>query len=82
MTGDAVNAAARLEQAADPGKILIGGETMRLTHDAVSADPAAPLGQMQGEPVLAFRLVDVIAGAAGGRRRLDAPMVGRDRELD
>src|SRR5215831_6042714 len=34
-TGDAVNTAARLEQAARPGEILISEETLRLTRDAV-----------------------------------------------
>src|SRR5438270_11976118 len=36
VTGDAVNIAARLEQAAEPGEILIGAETRRLIRDAVS----------------------------------------------
>src|SRR6185437_14870886 len=35
-TGDAVNVAARLEQAADPGEVLIGDETLRLVRAAVS----------------------------------------------
>ena len=34
-TGDAVNVAARLEQAAQPGEILLGEETLRLARDAV-----------------------------------------------
>src|SRR5918911_537919 len=39
VTGDAVNVAARLEQAAEPGDILIGPETRRLVRDAVSVEP-------------------------------------------
>src|SRR6188768_3956092 len=38
-TGDAVNVAARLEQAAEPGQILIGEETLRLVREAVFAEP-------------------------------------------
>jgi class 3 adenylate cyclase/tetratricopeptide (TPR) repeat protein len=82
VTGDAVNTAARLEQAAAPGEVLIGAETYRLTRDAVRAEPADPVpAKGKAEPVLAYRLEDVAAGVAGHTRRLDAPMVGRDREL-
>ena len=82
VTGDAVNTAARLEQAATPGEILIGAETYRLTRDAVRAELADPVGAKgKAEPVTAYRLEDVTAGVAGHARRLDAPMVGRDREL-
>jgi class 3 adenylate cyclase/tetratricopeptide (TPR) repeat protein len=82
ITGDAVNVAARLEQAADPGTVLIGEETLRLVRDAVVAEPVPPL-EVKGktEPLTAFRLVQVTAGVAGVARRLDSPMVGREREL-
>ena len=43
MTGDAVNVAARLEQAAEPGEILIGEATYRLVRDAVDVEPVEPL---------------------------------------
>jgi class 3 adenylate cyclase/tetratricopeptide (TPR) repeat protein len=82
VTGDAVNVAARLEQAAAPGEVLIGPKTLRLVRDAVVADPIEPL-ELKGksEPVAAFRLVEVMAGAPGVARRLDSPMVGRERQL-
>ena len=82
ITGDAVNVAARLEQAAEPGTVLIGEETLRLVRDAVVAEPVPPL-EVKGktEPLAAFRLVQVTAGVAGVARRLDSPMVGREREL-
>ena len=83
VTGDAVNVAARLEQAADPGHVLIGAETMRLVRDAVIADRVAPLKvRGKSEPLVAFRLVEVTPGAPAVRRRLDSPMVGRERQLD
>jgi class 3 adenylate cyclase/tetratricopeptide (TPR) repeat protein len=82
VTGDAVNIAARLEQAAAAGEILIGEQTYLLTRDAIRAERADPIAAKgKTEPVLAYRLQDVSAGAPGHTRRLDAPMVGRDREL-
>ncbi|MEO8423414.1 MAG: adenylate/guanylate cyclase domain-containing protein, partial [Actinomycetota bacterium] len=82
VTGDAVNTAARLEQAATPGEILIGEETYRLTRDAVRAEPTDPIAAKgKAASVPAYRLDDVTAGAAGHSRRLDARMIGRDREL-
>ena len=59
-TGDAVNVAARLEQAAQPGEILIGDETLALVRDAVEAEAVAPL-ELKGkaQPVAAHRLVAV-----------------------
>jgi class 3 adenylate cyclase len=79
-TGDAVNVAARLEQAAAPGEVLIGAETVRLAQDAIEADPVEPLAlKGKSEPVVAYRLVAV--SGEGPARRLDAPMVGREQEL-
>jgi len=80
-TGDAVNVAARLEQAAQPGEILIGEETLRLTRDAVDVEAIAPLSlKGKAEPVVAFRLVKV-HGEEGFARHADTPMVGRETEL-
>src|SRR5436190_8854654 len=54
-TGDPVNVAARLEQAAQPGEILIGEETMRLARSAAEVEEVEPL-ELKGkaEPVVAF----------------------------
>jgi len=82
VTGDAVNTAARLEQAATPGEIVIGPLTYQLVRDAVEVEPLEPINAKgKGEPVPAYRLVSVTIGAAGHARRLNAPIVGRDREL-
>ena len=77
VTGDTVNTAARLEQAAAPGEILIGSSTYELVRDAVTADASQPL-EVKGKAttVPAYRLLDVTPGAAGVSRRLDSPMVG------
>ena len=81
-TGDAVNVAARLEQAAQPGEILIGGQTLRLTRGAIEVDLVEPLSlKGKAELVEAYRLVQVIEGAPAYERRLDAPLVGRREEL-
>jgi class 3 adenylate cyclase/tetratricopeptide (TPR) repeat protein len=82
VIGDAVNVAARLEQAARPGEILVGEATYRLVRDAVVAEEVHPL-VLKGiaRPVPAWRLLQVVPGAAGWTRRLDSPLVGRDAEL-
>jgi predicted ATPase/class 3 adenylate cyclase len=82
VTGDAVNVAARLQQAAQPGEILIGAATVRLVRDAVRVEALVPLSlKGKSESVEAFRLLEVISGAPAFARRLDSPMVGRDAEL-
>ena len=81
-TGDAVNLAARLEQAAAPGEILIGDATFRLTRDAIEVEEVPPLPlKGKSEPVVAHRLLSV-GGDQAYARRLDTPMVGRETELD
>ena len=82
VVGDTVNVAARLEQAAPAGEILIGEVTHRLVREAVTAEPVDAL-DLKGKSaaVLAYRLVTVTPGAAGFSRHLDAPIVGREREL-
>ncbi|HVM14656.1 MAG TPA: adenylate/guanylate cyclase domain-containing protein [Egibacteraceae bacterium] len=77
-TGDAVNLAARLEQAAGPGEIVLAPATYRLVRDAVVAHEGEPL-RLKGkaEPVTPWRLQEVIAGAPGRARRIDTTFVGR-----
>ncbi len=83
--GDTINVAARLQQHAEPGEILIGEATSRLASGYVRVEP---LGQVElkgkSEPVVAYRLV----GPGPRRSRVDvhaerglSPLVGREREL-
>jgi class 3 adenylate cyclase/tetratricopeptide (TPR) repeat protein len=80
-TGDAVNVAARLEQAAQPGEVLLGIETYRLVRDAVAAEEApSVVAKGKSEPLTAHRLVSVRAEAP--ERRHEAPMIGRGRQRE
>jgi class 3 adenylate cyclase/tetratricopeptide (TPR) repeat protein len=81
-TGDAVNLAARLEQAAAPGEIVIGPETWRLVRDVVTVEPLAPM-ELKGKsvPVSAYRLLDVGIGPPDPLQRTETPMVGRSTPL-
>ncbi len=78
-TGDAVNVAARLEQAAQPGEVLIGAPTLALVRDAADVEPIEPLDlKGKSEPVPAYRLLGVHAVP---ERRRGERFVGREREL-
>lgn len=80
-TGDAVNTAARLEQAAGPGEVLIGETTYALVRDAVTVEEVEPVAAKgKAEAVRAYRLLDVDGQAPGRARRLDADLVGRTQE--
>jgi class 3 adenylate cyclase/tetratricopeptide (TPR) repeat protein len=78
-TGDAVNVAARLEQAAQPGEVLIGQSTLVLVRDAAEVESVAPLVlKGKAEPVPAYRLLRVLEAP---ERRHEARFVGREREF-
>ena len=78
-TGDAVNVAARLEQAAQPGEVLIGQPTLALVRDAAEVEPLEPLHlKGKAEPVAAYRLLSV---REAPERRHETRFVGREREL-
>ncbi len=80
VTGDAVNVAARLEQAAGVGEVLLGADTYRLVRDAVNVELLPPLeAKGKSEPLTAYRLV-AVTGEEAHLRRLDVPLVGRSRE--
>jgi class 3 adenylate cyclase/tetratricopeptide (TPR) repeat protein len=78
-TGDAVNVAARLEQAAQPGEILLGPTTLALVRNAIETEDVGPL-QLKGktESVAAYRLVRI---REAPERRHEMRFVGREHEL-
>jgi hypothetical protein len=81
-TGDAVNTAARLEQHAEPGEILLGDPTYHLVRHAVVADVADPItAKGKTDPLRAFRLIRIGDVSLDAGRRLDSPLVGRKNEL-
>jgi len=82
VAADAVNVAARLEQAAEPDEILVGELTAWLVRDAADLE-ALPALSLKGKasPVGAFRLLGITPGVPGRLRSSSAPMVGREREL-
>ena len=80
-TGEAVNVAARLQQAAQPNTILIGPATHRLTLGCFEVEDEGPI-EVKGfaESIWTWRVVCVMRTQAG--RQFRAPLVGRDAELD
>ena len=79
VTGDAVNVAARLEQAAQPGEILVGASTLALVRGAAEAEEVERLVlRGKAQPVAAYRLVAVHEAP---ERRHDTAFVGRGTEL-
>src|SRR6185437_3512427 len=81
VLGDSVNVAARLEQAAAAGEVLIGEATYRLVRAAVHVEEVGPIeAKGKSEPLKAYRLLGAQAQRAlpgqGG-----TPLVGRAAEL-
>ena len=86
VTGDPVNTAARLEQAAPVNEILIGELTHRLVREFVEVEQVTPL-ELKGkrERVPAYRLIAVRGEAVRGRDAATveaSPMIGRAAEID
>src|SRR3954454_12036881 len=82
LVGDTLNVAARLEQAAADGEVLIGPQTQQLVRDHAVLEPVEPL-ELKGKsrPMPAWRLVDGSRPDSRATARIEAPLVGRDDEL-
>ncbi len=83
--GDAINMAARMEQAAEPGTILIAEPTYKLVAPLFHVqviDNLSVKGRV--EPVTAYRVTGATdqTQSLRGLDGLDSPMIGRDAELD
>jgi class 3 adenylate cyclase/tetratricopeptide (TPR) repeat protein len=81
-TGDSVNVAARLEQHASEGEILLGERTFRLVEEMVDAEPLEPLA-VKGRKALvsAWRLRE-LSPAEPLSHRHQVPFVGRAGQLE
>jgi class 3 adenylate cyclase/tetratricopeptide (TPR) repeat protein len=89
VTGDAVNVAARLEQVAEPGQILVGERTARAARGFRFRDAGPVELRGKAEPARAFLVLqpeevdaEVPAAPERGIPGIRAPLVGRDSELD
>jgi tetratricopeptide (TPR) repeat protein len=84
VVGDLVNTASRIQSAAAPGSVFVGDATRRATDAAVAYEDGG-VHELKGkaEPMHLWRATRVIAGRGGALRSegLEAPFVGRDREL-
>ena len=84
VAGDLVNTAARIQAAAEPGTLLVGEATRRASEATIAFEDAGE-HELKGksEPVRLWRALRVVAGARGQLKStgLEAPFVGREREL-
>src|SRR5438270_11229821 len=84
VAGDLVNTASRIQATAGPGSVYVG-ESTRRAADAAIAYEEAGTHELKGkaEPVPLWRATRVVAGVGGSMRSagLEAPFVGRDREM-
>jgi class 3 adenylate cyclase/tetratricopeptide (TPR) repeat protein len=80
-TGEAVNVAARLQQAAEPGQVVLGPGTHRLTLGSVEVDDLGPVElKGLGREIWAWRALSTKVDEV--RELHAAPLVGRDSELE
>ena len=84
VAGDAVNTAARVQAAAAPGQVWVDETTRLLTASAITfVDAGSHQLKGKAEPMPLWAVRAVVAAVGGAQRAdgLEAPLVGRDREL-
>ena len=82
VSGEVVNVAARLEQNAGPGQVLIGPDTLAAAGAAAVVQPLAPIAlKGKTDPVAAFLLQELLSDDPEVLRRFDVPFIGREPEL-
>jgi class 3 adenylate cyclase len=82
VVGDVVNTASRLQAAAPINGVLAGKETYAATRGMIAYAAAPPvLAKGKAAPIEVWLALSA-AAAAGERRLSDAPLVGRERDLD
>ena len=80
VTGDPVNTAARLQQAAEPWSILVGERTVRAAGDRFQFGPQVELEAKGKAAPVAARVLNGLATVRPARRK--ARIVGRETDLD
>ncbi len=82
VSGEVVNVAARLEQHAPAGAVLIGAATQEAAGGSVVVEPTGPL-RLKGTDgeTIAYRLLAVRPDDPELVRRFDVPFIGREAEL-
>ncbi len=84
VAGDLVNTASRVQAVAAPGTVFVGASTRRATEQTVVYEDAGAF-ELKGKDGLLplWRALRVVSGARGSLKStgLEAPFVGRDREL-
>ncbi|HVG89740.1 MAG: adenylate/guanylate cyclase domain-containing protein [Gaiellales bacterium] len=82
VTGESVNLAARLQQAAEPGEILLSERTFRpVQHLVRTVAPRSLAVKGRSGPVLAYAVEGIAPSTVYRRRRAQGPFVGRAGEL-
>ncbi|MGZ4213264.1 MAG: AAA family ATPase, partial [Actinomycetota bacterium] len=84
VAGDLVNTASRVQSAAQPGQVFVGDPTRRATEASIVYEDAGEHTlKGKAEPMQLWHAARVVSGIGGALKSqgLEAPFVGRDREL-